>query len=291
MPGGIVSFAERLAGGPPLILDAALGSELERLGFAAEPPLWSARALLTHPEEVAELHRDNVDAGAEILTAGTFRTSRVPLGESGLEDRAGELTALAVQLAREAAEGAAEPVFVAGSIAPLEDCYRPDLVPEEPVLEEEHRRHAENLARAGVDLLLVETVNSVRELRVAAGAAAATGLPVVVSVVTDGAGRLLSGEPIEEAVRAALFLRPAAIGVNCVPSALLGAEIERVRAVAGGTPIAAYANTLSSRETPLVYAERAATWVKDGARIVGGCCGTTAAHTAAVRQRLRRADR
>lgn len=288
MTRGPLSFSERLAQGPPLILDAALGSELERRGFAAEPPLWSARALVTHPEEVEELHRENVDAGAEIVTAGTFRTSRVPLRESGLEDRAEELTALAVRLAREAAESGGERVYVAGSMAPLADCYRPDLVPEEPVLEEEHRRHAENLARAGVDLLLVETVNSVRELRVAAAAAAATGLPIVVSMVTDGSGRLLSGEPVEEAVRAALLLRPAAIGVNCVAPAALGGEIERVRAVAEGTPIAAYANILSNRETPLVYAERAATWVKDGARIIGGCCGTTAAHTSAVRQRLRR---
>ena len=287
MPTPPVSFEERLLSGPPVLLDAAMGSELERRGLAASPPLWSARALLEAPETVEEIHRENIEAGAEILTADTFRTNRRALLEAGLGKRAGELTALAVRLARQAA-GDAGGAFVAGSVAPVSDCYRPDLVPGEGELEEEHRRHVENLKRAGVDLLIVETMNTLRELRAAAGAAAASGLPFLASVVTDGAGRLLSGEPLEAAVRAVLSLRPAAVGVNCVSPALLGGEIVRLRAAAAGTPVAVYGNTLSDGDTPLVYAERAATWVQDGARIVGGCCGTTAAHIEAVRRRLKR---
>lgn len=286
-----MSFAERLAEGPPLLLDAAMGSELERRGLPSDLPLWSACALIASPEAVVEIHRENVAAGAEILTANTFRTGRIPLGAAGLGDRAKELTAHAVALARRAAEMADRRVFVAGSVAPLQDCYRPDLVPSDPVLEEEHCLHVANLIEAGVDLLLVETMNTVRELRVASGAAAATGLPVVASVVTDGAGRLLSGEPVEEAARAALRFLPAAIGVNCVRSASLGAEIGRLGAVVGETPMIAYANILSEADSPIVYAERAATWVEDGVRIVGGCCGTTAAHIAALRRRLQLSER
>ena len=76
-------FLSRLSSGPPLLLDSAMGSELERRGLELDIPLWSARALVEAPELIAEIHRENVQAGAEILTANTFRTTRTALDESG----------------------------------------------------------------------------------------------------------------------------------------------------------------------------------------------------------------
>jgi homocysteine S-methyltransferase len=286
-------FRERLRSGAPLVLDAAMGTELERRGARTGLPLWSARALMECPELVLAIHRDELRAGAEILTANTFRTHRRTLAKEGLEGRSADLTRTAVLLAREAAREAAGPVFVAGSLSPLEDCYRPDLTPPGEALEREHAMQAEALAAAGVDLILVETQNTARELSAATRWAKDTGLPVIASMITDGRGQLLSGEPIEEAVRSVASLRLDALSINCVPARRLAADLARIAAAAPGLPLAAYGNlgpptgeggwVFTEEVAPDDYAKLAREWIALGAGIVGGCCGTTSGHTAALR--------
>jgi S-methylmethionine-dependent homocysteine/selenocysteine methylase len=287
-----MNFRDRLRGGKPLLLDFAMGTELQRRGADTRLPLWSARALLERPELVSDVHRDAVAAGADILTANTFRTHRRTLEEGGVGERSRELTALAVRLAREAADAADRTIFVAGSLSPLEDCYRPDLVPDDGALEAEHGEQAESLAQAGVDLIILETHNTVRELAAAAQAAKATGLPFVASMVSDGAGRLLSGEPIADAARALMPLSPDALSINCVPARRVAVDLAALAAAAPGIPLTAYGNLglpaddvgwrFTEELSPEAYAECARDWLAIGARIVGGCCGTTAAHTAAL---------
>jgi methionine synthase I (cobalamin-dependent) len=204
-----------------------------------------------------------------------------------------ELTARAVGLAHRAAAVPGREIFVAGSLAPLEDCYRPDLSPDETALDREHGAQARALAAAGADLILAETHNSIREAEAALRAANATGLPAIVSIVTDGEGRLLSGESVEDAAARLVALGPAAIGINCVPAERLARDLERLRAAAPGVPLAAYGNLglpedtrgwrFSDELSPEAYAEEASRWLGIGARIVGGCCGTTPEHTRAVR--------
>jgi homocysteine S-methyltransferase len=307
------AFRDRLSRGAPLLLDAAMGTELSRRGGGAAPPLWSAGALLARPDLVREIHEENVAAGAEILAANTFRThgrnlkqGLDPLFLERKKGTAAELSAVAVRLAREAAalslEGPSylsKKIFVAGSLSPLEDCYRPDLVPSDPELSAEHRAQAEALAAAGVDLILVETMNSIRELVSATSAAVSTGLPVIASMVTDGGGCLLSGEAIAEAAHAlsSLQRKPAALGINCVPARKLGADLARLAAAAPGVPLAAYGNTgraldesrglFSEPIEPAEYAAIAREWIRLGARVVGGCCGTTAAHIQALNKVIR----
>src|SRR5260221_3438455 len=115
------AFGARLGEDPPLMLDAAMGTELGRGGASPRLPLWSARALLECPELVLAIHREEVAAGAEILTANTFRTHRRTLAREGLEARSAELTRVAVSLARPAGREAGRAAFVAGSLSPLED--------------------------------------------------------------------------------------------------------------------------------------------------------------------------
>jgi S-methylmethionine-dependent homocysteine/selenocysteine methylase len=95
-------FADRLASGPPLLLDGATGTELERRGARCDGPLWSVHALLEDPAMILRIHRDYVAAGAEILTANTFRTQARALARGGLGERAAELTQIAIGLARSA---------------------------------------------------------------------------------------------------------------------------------------------------------------------------------------------
>src|SRR5687767_971827 len=158
------AFADLLADGV-VLLGGACGTELLRRGVPTPLPLWSTAALDTHPDVVREIHADHVRAGARLVTANTFRTDKRTLGKAGQAARARELTKKAVLLAREGV-GRAEPrrpVFVAGSIAPLEDCYRPDLVPDATSLRVEHAVKVGNLVAAGAPLALVETMNTVRE--------------------------------------------------------------------------------------------------------------------------------
>jgi methionine synthase I (cobalamin-dependent) len=284
---------DRLTLGPPLLLDAAMGTELEKRGVASGLPLWSGRSLLSAPAQVLAIHRENVDAGTDVLTANTFRTNRRTLEKESLGERAVELTRRAVDLAREAAARARRPVFVLGCLSPVEDCYRPDLAPSLDTLDSEHREQAHTLAAAGVDGILVETQNSVVELLAAVRAAKDTGLPVIASVVTDGAGLLLSGDPLHAAAMALRELRADAIGVNCVPARRVAAELRRVADAAPDTPLVAYGNLgppsdpdglhFTEELTPAEYAALAKDWLALGARLIGGCCGTTAAHTAALR--------
>jgi S-methylmethionine-dependent homocysteine/selenocysteine methylase len=284
----------RLRKGEVLLLDGATGTELERRGVPSELPLWSARALVDHPEEVGRIHAAYVGAGADVLTANTFRTQRRTLTRLGLGDQAEALTARAVALARNAAGGG--PVAVLGSAPPLEDCYRPDLVPGDADLAREHEEHALHLARAGVDAVLVETMNTVREARAALVAARAAGLPALVSFVCWDGARLLSGESLEEALDAVGAESPLAVGVNCLPPSNVSACLPALSVC--GLPTSVYANLGAPTDSgsgfrseecdPTIFAEQARQWIDAGVRLVGGCCGTTPSHVEALAREIGR---
>jgi len=305
----------RLAAGTPLLLDGATGTELERRGARTRLPLWSAHALLDDPALVGRIHRDYVEAGAELVTANTFRTQARTLARGGIAHRARELTGLAVDLARAAADtaGGGRRVWVAGSMPPLEDCYRPERVPDDGALAAEHAEHAGHLAEAGADLLLVETMNTIREAFAAALAARATGLPTWVSFVCESPPpshpaaraapppppRLLSGELLADALAALAPLEPLLVGVNCLPPAAADAALAVL--AAAGRPFGVYANlgapndetgfTRSDACTPDEFAAHACRWRDAGARAVGGCCGTGPDHIRAIAAATQRGSR
>lgn len=232
------------------------------------------------------IHADYAAAGAEALTANTFRTQARALRAAGLSERAAELTRRAVELAREGGPEA----LVFGSAPPLEDCYRPEDVPEDAALEQEHAAHAHHLAAAGVDAVLVETMNTRREAVIATRAAVACGLPALTSFVCWDGARLLSGEPLAPAAAAARDAGAAALLVNCLPAGNVAPCLEVL--AAAGLPFGAYANlgephedgfTRSDDCTPKAFADHARQWLATGAHILGGCCGTTPAHIAAIK--------
>ena len=278
-----------------LVLDGATGTELTRRGVDTSLPLWSAGALRDKPDVVRAIHAEYVQAGADILVANTFRSNVRALRNAGLLDQGESLNRRAVDLAKEAADGASadrkHPVWIAASVAPVEDCYSPELVPDEKTLAEEHGRMLAWLAAAGADLIWVETMNTVREARAAARAASEAALPMVVSFVVMENGDLLSGEPLEEAIDAVEPFDPIALGLNCIPPAGVTRNLLRLR-TATERPLVAYAHlgnpepitgwSFSQDVSPEAYAKEAARWIDMGARIIGGCCGTTPAHIAAL---------
>jgi enediyne biosynthesis protein CalE2 len=294
------TLKSRLIRGELLLLDGALGTELERRGIETPLPLWSAGALLDAPDAVGAIHEEYVRAGADILSTNTFRATPRALAKVGKAAQAERLVERAVALARDArARALREPgrtVLIAGVMAPLEDCYRPELAPAAAEAEREHAEQAVRLARAGVDLLLIETMNSIAEARAAVRAAKATGLGVLVSFICRSDREILSGESFADAVRGVEPFKPDSILVNCVPPELAGPcleELGRLTRVPGGC----YANVgcpdmsrgtwrFDPEWTPQRFAASAATWVARGAQIIGGCCGTGPDHIRALRAAL-----
>ncbi|WP_437187927.1 homocysteine S-methyltransferase family protein [Planctomicrobium sp. SH668] len=291
-----VPIRERLQQSRPLILDGATGTELTRRGIDLNVPSWTAGVIVDQPETLWRVHRDYADAGADMITANTFRTHERNVRLLNRDVSGEELTRLAVQIARDAS---GEDRYVAGSVAPLGDCYSPQMVPKAEALEREHSVMVDCLADAGVDFILIETQLTICEALAAARAAASTGVPFGVSFVCNSAGQLLSGEPLLAAYDAILPLSPDLFMVNCVPAEDVLTLLAPVLNESVRISLGAYGNTgrlltNGSWESTqgvfsAVYAEIAMHWIDVGLKLIGGCCGTTPDHISAIYEKIYRA--
>jgi S-methylmethionine-dependent homocysteine/selenocysteine methylase len=289
-----VNLTERV-----LLLDGATGTELDRRGVDISLPLWSARALIDAPDVVGDIHRDYLAAGADAVTAATFRTHRRTLTKAGLGDQAAALTRRAVEIARRARDEVNSGALVLGSVAPLEDCYRPDLAPDPKSCRAEHAEMIGNLVEAGVDLVLIETMNNAAESEAAVEAArklAPDTWIVSFCARSDGPpGVLLSGEPLAPLLEE--LHDAAAVGVNCVAAPAMESQVKLLReTLPAGVAVAAYANVGFADEAgnwvstnavePDRYAQYARAWIDAGATLVGGCCGTTPEAIRAIKSHM-----
>jgi len=277
-----------------MILDSAMGTELESRGVDTSLPLWSARALIDRPDTVRQIHIDNIDAGADIITTNTFRTQGRTLKNADFKmnglsysESARDLTKGAVELAKEAVMIAKKEVLIAGCVSPLEDCYRPDLVPDTDTLAAEHNEHIKNLLEAGVDFLLAETMNSVREISAVVNQIHQTGREYCISMLCRNDKELLSGESISDAVKIIEKFSPVAVMINCVHPLKVESIIKALK-VLTGIPLGVYANigeidqigSRSFHKTVSIdeYYKSALNWKNLGVKIIGGCCGTNPAY-------------
>ena len=206
------------------ILDGAMGSELIRWGMELPEHIWSAAANLTNPELVLEIHREYVDAGADYITANTFRTTSRAYEKTGTSTssvsnkKTGALARKslnkAVELAKEAASNS---VKVLGSIASLEDCYSPELFPGKNTAITEFRQLGGWLSDAGVDILLLETMNSIAEAEAGLIALQSFELPIWVSFVMKDDEHLLSGDLLLDALTLLQDHSVNTVLLNCNP--------------------------------------------------------------------------
>lgn len=274
------------------ILDGAFGTELQRRGYSTKLPLWSAQALFDHPDIVRDIHEEYILAGADIITTNTFRTQRRTLIKAGLEKDTERINQLAVQLAVEAREAAQvdRPIYIAGSLTTLEDCYEVDLVPENSVLEIEHTEQANILAATPIDFFILETFNTIREAKAAAEAVSKTGKEFIMSFVTNKDGDLLSGETLVDAVKEIGAFSPMAYMINCIPIPTATVSLKKLQTTTN-LPFGAYANGdgeahndegwLFTEGDNRVdqYMRACQDWKAMGATIIGGCCGTNPKYT------------
>lgn len=254
-----------------LLGSGAMGTEFLRRGCLAERPLDELN--LTHPELVADLCREYVDAGAEVIKTNTFLANRLHLNESGLGEHVREINVAGARLAREAAKDA----FVAGCVGPTGPVQGVDLG-------EIYDEQCKALAEGGCDLLLLETFTRDDDLIFAYFSARATGLPVVCQMAFGG-GRLVArlaartyGEP-----------RADVVGVNCLPGAAALEAVEQLGHLTTAPRSAFPDGGTSERPVgPAEFAEAVRKLVKAGVRLVGGCCGAGPDHIRAAAKVVRK---
>ena len=285
-----------LAQGRPLLADGATGTNLFEAGLTSgdNPELWN----LTHAETVRGLHRRFVEAGADIILTNSFGGNRRRLALHGLEGRVRELNRFAAENARAEADRAGRPVVVAGSVGPTGDLLAPlgELTEEAAV--EAFAEQIEGLREGGADLVWIETMSASEEIRAAASAAARLGMPYAVTASFDTAGKTMMGlAPAGFAGLAAGFeAPPLAFGANCgVGAADLLVSILAMSEAQPDAVLIAKANAgvpqwhgthIHYSGSPELMGAYAALAIDAGARIVGGCCGTSPTHLAAMRQAL-----
>ena len=293
------------------ILDAGMGKTLSQRGVDIPPTIWSANALLEAPETVVEIHRENIAAGAQIITTNTYGVIRADLEKIGLGARTVELNRLAADLARRARAETGANVRIAGSLPPLNGSYRPDLVLEREVLLPLYREQVAALAPL-VDLFICETMSHSTEALAAAEAAGESGKPVFVAFTLDDDldGCLKSGESLASVCELLRDFRPEGILANCCLPEQISAAVPALRKT-GAPVIGGYANAFSRipkdwlldgpkqtdgrlgmREdlTPGRYADFVEEWLDLGANLAGGCCGTAAEHIDEIRRRVARRE-
>ena len=290
------TLAERLALGP-VLLDGAMGTELMRRGLlAGEPPEgW----LLTRPHVIFGVHHRYALAGAEVLYTCTFGANRLALGRHGLADRTVAINHKAVEVARMAARETGALVF--GDLGPTGDLLEPygDLPPARA--REAFAEQATLLMAAGADGLVVESFADPAEALLAVAAARGAGARFILATLSfEGPSkhyRTMMGATPEEAAGALAAAGVTALGLNCGtnPSAMVEVARRMRAAVPGTMPIAAKPNAGlpggprtgdAAPEGPEAFAAIARDLAAAGATLIGGCCGTTPAHLAAVRAAL-----
>ncbi|MFO7534074.1 MAG: bifunctional homocysteine S-methyltransferase/methylenetetrahydrofolate reductase [Kiritimatiellia bacterium] len=285
-------FLERL-GEAPIIGDGAIGSYLLELGYT--PGKASEELVLTRPEAVRQVHDAYLQAGSEWIETHSFGAHPLVLESAGLAGRAADINRAAARLACQAAGARA---WVAGAMGP------PGLSPtdenwNEEQVREGYRIQAQSLLEGGAPLLILETFEDLDMLLLAlqaVRAAAGSGIPLIAQLVFDDGGSLARGVTAGEAARRLKAAGADVIGANC------GRGIQSVRRAvsgllkeAGATPVSAFPNAgfperiggrLAYLSSPAYFADHAAQMVREGVRLVGGCCGTSPETIRAIRLRV-----
>jgi homocysteine S-methyltransferase len=290
------AFADRLAG-RPLLLDGAMGTLLYSRGIPQRASL--DELVLSRPELVGEVHREYITAGADIIETNTFSANRVRLAPLGLADRTTLLNRRAAQLAREAREVSGREVLVAGSLGPVSSpLHGPGhLSAAEAAAAADEQ--LEGLLEGGIDLVMIETASDLGHLLAAVEAARrSSDLPIIASLSFGEDLRVADGT---SAGVAAAALRDAGVdvlGVNCGSGPIAALDVlGQMVASAGETPLVIMPNAgLAGRvggrfvwaASPSYFADEVPRFLGAGARLLGGCCGTTPDHVAAMRQALDR---
>jgi homocysteine S-methyltransferase len=276
----------------PLLLDGAMGTLLYSRGVPQRQCL--DELVLTRPELVSTIHREYIEAGADVIETNTFGANRFRLAEFGIEKQAGRLNRKAAQLAREARETSGREVLIGGSIGPLGPAGRMPNRPHPGIARAAFREQIEGLLEGGADIFILETFDRLETLLLAIEEARrACDLPVIAQMTFGEDMALNDGSTPESAAMALIEAGVDAVGVNCGAGPLVCLEA----LVRTGPPSATVARSIVPNAGlpqriegqfiysagPAYFGDMVPQMVSSGARIMGGCCGTTPEHTGVMR--------
>jgi S-methylmethionine-dependent homocysteine/selenocysteine methylase len=273
-----------------IVMDGSMGNELLARRSDLVTGLWSAQYLIDAPELVKEIHLEYIRAGADLIITNTYSTIPSYLSKKNAEDKMPELIRLAGKLAREAVSDSKKEVLVAGSLPPLEESYRPDLVIEKEEAVPIYETLIKELTPY-VDIFICETMSSIKEMEhiIQALINLKNKKPVWIawSLKEDKKNKLRSGESIQEAFNASTSIEPEAYLFNCTDPFAITEGIKELRGLTE-MPIGGYPNVfnvpngwtldndiqVSVRDLSVEgFLEFAKEWQTLGATIIGGCCG------------------
>jgi homocysteine S-methyltransferase len=301
------TLAQKLERGEVIILDGAIGTEIQRRGVAMSNDTWCADANRSHPDVVGSVHRDYVAAGAEIVTANTFATSPLLFDYLGRGDDIAGIDRLAIDIAKEAAQ---DSLAVAGSFSTMRpllkgtDRTRSEHTWSEPRARSLFERKAEGLAEAGVDFIMMEMMRDLDYSLWATEAAVKTGLPVWVGIATekDANGRLTGYGRNEYALNdiigplmqtGARVLSIMHTSPNDTTEAIPIAK-SKWKGPLGAYPESGYFEAPDWKFVDVIpvpaFVETAKAWRAQGVTLLGGCCGIGPDHIRALAEALREMD-
>ena len=288
-------LATLLQSGKPILLDGAMGTMLFAAGLESgnSPEEWN----VLHPEKVREIHRAYIEAGSQVILTNTFGGSAVRLESHGLAERVHELNEAAAKNARAEADAVEQTVVVGGSIGPTGQLVEPlgTLTKEEA--SKSFAAQAGGLAAGGVDMFWIETMSDLEEVKAAvAGIRSVSDLPIAATMSFDSHGRTMMGTSPEQAVAALQDQDIQMLGANCgTGSDELIKAIQEIQTTNPTLPVIAKANAglpeMIGTETvyngsPEVMADYAVKVWGEGARLIGGCCGSTPDHIKSMAEAL-----
>lgn len=293
----------RLGAGEIFILDGGVGTDLERRGAAMADGAWCGPAALNAPEILEAVHVDYLRAGAQIVTANTYAASRVMMRAAGLEERTVENVERAVEIAHKARAAAGAPdALVAGSLSHMAPIQAGTAVPDangpsRATLAEAYEELALLLRAQGCDVILLEMMYDRNRIPLAVDAALKAGLPIWIGYAAragaDGAPIAFdpfSETPLDEIVALGARAHADVAGIMHTPTSLIAAAMHAVAARHEG-PLMAYPDSgrfemphwrFDETFTPDDLFAAATAWIRDGVRLVGGCCGVGPEHIRAL---------
>lgn len=279
------AFAQRIK--RPLILDGAMGSLLQQMGYKVDSEIWTTKLNQSHPEIIIEIHKSYIQAGADIITTNSFRTNLSAFKRSGINNNKRYVTQ-ALVLAKEAK--ADLPIFVAGSNPPAEDCYQAARKLTQKELKVNHYNHIDLLYDNGVHFVLNETQSHFDEIKIICHYCSKNLIPFLVSIYSFDGRTILSGESIVNVINFIGEHQPLSIAINCISPAILKSVVKNIN---NDIPWGFYLNCGGGLQTDKVfrtgispndYSLIVRSYLIKNPAFVGACCGSTPEHIRSIKR-------
>ena len=273
----------------PLILDGAMGSLLQQKGFESCGASWMTEVNEKDPDKIIKIHKQYIDAGADIITTNTFRTNPVAL-DAAEAVNVSEYVKNAVKLAKVSVGNSS--IFIAGSNPPAEDCYQTKRLINNEILELNHHNHIDLLIDNGVDFILNETFGHLDEIMIVCNYCSSKNIPYIISLYLTDELSLLSGETLEDTLNFIKEHNPLAIGLNCI-------SLEHFEKTFKSIDLnynwgfylncgfdEHHVNEIKCRISPKIYVETVKKYLEYQPSFIGACCGSSPEHIKAIKRIL-----